>query len=178
MNAITRIARRPRKTYQRDCREHRQRNHLHFKKAALRRGTRTLRQWMCPRDFQRDADLPDHLRYVFSAGQYKAWICFSNGNPRQGPRGFSTRGMAIKLMGVPGEKLLDDETYAGFYPDQPFEIFVDDLRLQGDPVDFLKEATSINIYGRCSSSVSLTNSGWPSANLNSRSIRYSSNTGR
>ncbi len=55
-------------------------------------------------------DLPQELRSaVFVPGhEYQAWIRFSNGNAALQPDGTKdARGMAIKLMGVPGPKLLD-----------------------------------------------------------------------
>ena len=87
---------------------------------------------MCPRDLQGGRRLPDHLRQgVFAPGtQYKAWIRFSNGNSEPRPAWFfDARGMAIKLMGVPGEKLLDDEKYTqDFILISHPNFFVDDLR--------------------------------------------------
>src|SRR5438874_12813392 len=42
--------------------------------------------------------------------EYPAWVRFSNGNfIRTSPRSPDARGMAIKLMGVTGPKLVDDE---------------------------------------------------------------------
>lgn len=55
-------------------------------------------------------DLPEELRSgVFVPGrEYKSWIRFSNGNAAPQPDGVKdARGMAIKLMGVPGPRLLD-----------------------------------------------------------------------
>lgn len=55
-------------------------------------------------------DLPEALRTgVFVPGhQYQAWIRFSNGNAKPQPDyDKDARGMAIKLMGVEGPKLLD-----------------------------------------------------------------------
>jgi hypothetical protein len=55
-------------------------------------------------------DLPEALRSgVFVPGrEYQAWIRFSNGNAALQPDGEKdARGMAIKLMGVPGPKLLE-----------------------------------------------------------------------
>ena len=55
-------------------------------------------------------DLPEELRTgVFVPGrQYKAWVRFSNGNAAPQPDyDKDARGMAIKLMGVEGPKLLD-----------------------------------------------------------------------
>ena len=54
-------------------------------------------------------DLPEELRAgVFVPGrEYRAWIRFSNGNAEIRPdHAKDARGMAIKLMGVEGEKLL------------------------------------------------------------------------
>ena len=64
--------------------------------------------------FQVDENLPDELcQGVFVPGhQYKAWIRFSNGNSERRPGWmFDARGMAIKLTGVPGAKLMDDEKH-------------------------------------------------------------------
>jgi len=62
--------------------------------------------------FRVDPDLKNELRIgVFSqlGREYKAWIRFSNGNSeRQNSRFPDARGMAIKLMGVGGQKLLDN----------------------------------------------------------------------
>ena len=93
--------------------------------------------------FKVDANLPDHLRQgVFVPGaRYKAWIRFSNGNSEPRPAWFfDARGMAIKLMGVPGEKLLDDEkrTQDFILISHP-TFFVDDLRrYKALLVEFLK----------------------------------------
>lgn len=57
-------------------------------------------------------DLPADLRVgVFEkARSFHAWIRYSNGNPTPQPDTIGDgRGMAIKLMGVEGKKLLEDE---------------------------------------------------------------------
>ena len=57
-------------------------------------------------------DLPQRLKVgVFAeAKQFDAWVRFSNGNNKpQADKVGDGRGMAIKLMGVPGEKILDAE---------------------------------------------------------------------
>lgn len=64
-------------------------------------------------EFRVEADLPEGLEHgVFLPGTaYAAWIRFSNGNgdpDRPDIRG-DARGMAIKLTGVPGEKILPSE---------------------------------------------------------------------
>jgi hypothetical protein len=93
--------------------------------------------------FRVDADLPEHLHQgVFVPGsQYKAWIRFSNGNSEARPAWFfDARGMAIKLMGVSGEKLLDDENHTqDFILISHPKFFVDDLRrYKATLVEFLK----------------------------------------
>lgn len=57
-------------------------------------------------------NLPPELRVgIFARNQkFPAWIRFSNGSGKENPdRSKDARGMAIKLMGVPGEKVLPDE---------------------------------------------------------------------
>src|SRR5262249_27374040 len=64
-------------------------------------------------EFHVNDTLPDYLKQgVFVPGKdYKAWIRFSNGDPnpdREDIKG-DARGMAIKLVGVPGDKILEQE---------------------------------------------------------------------
>jgi hypothetical protein len=64
--------------------------------------------------FRVDADLDPKLRHgAFEPGrEYPAWIRFSNGNSNPGSSRLpDARGMAIKLMGVPGDKLMPDEAH-------------------------------------------------------------------
>ena len=60
--------------------------------------------------------LPDHLaKGIFVPGKsYQAWIRFSNGSrdASQADIKGDARGMAIKVLGVPGKKLLEDEAQA------------------------------------------------------------------
>ena len=86
--------------------------------------------------FRVDADLDPALRQgVFMPGrEYDAWIRFSNGNSEvNGSRYPDARGMAMKLMGVGGAKLLDDEkdTQDFIMADNPV-FFVDDLQRYKD----------------------------------------------
>jgi Catalase len=72
--------------------------------------------------FQIDPELPAHLRHgVFAEPRtFPAWIRFSNGAPHVQPdTRRDQRGMAIKLMDVPGVKVLDDERDA---PTQDFVL--------------------------------------------------------
>jgi Catalase len=64
-------------------------------------------------EFRVEDDLPQYLAQgVFTPGRtYPAYIRFSNGDPdpnRDDAKG-DARGMAIKLLEVPGEKILPDE---------------------------------------------------------------------
>jgi hypothetical protein len=59
--------------------------------------------------------LPQHYaKGIFAkAEKYKAWIRFSNGRPGDNPDSEGdARGMAIKVLGVPGAKLLDGDEKA------------------------------------------------------------------
>lgn len=59
-------------------------------------------------------NLPDNLSVGLfkTANSYPVWVRFSNANSTVSPDGAKDmRGMAIKLMQVPGEKLLTDETH-------------------------------------------------------------------
>jgi hypothetical protein len=82
--------------------------------------------------FQVDPNIPPELRHgVFATPgrEFNAWIRFSNGNSEVlSPRLPDARGMAIKLMGVDGPKLLDDEreTQDFVMANNP-SFFVDDL---------------------------------------------------
>ena len=82
--------------------------------------------------FQVDENLREELcQGVFVRGrQYKAWIRFSNGNSEPRPAWmFDARGMAIKLTGVPGAKLMDDEKHTqDFILISHPRFFVDDLK--------------------------------------------------
>jgi hypothetical protein len=78
-----------------------------------------------------ERDVPEHLRHgVFARPvTYPAWIRFSNSNPdlRHDLR-TDLRGMSIKLMDVPGDKLLDTERH------EPTQDFL----LENHPVFFSK----------------------------------------
>ena len=105
--------------------------------------TRTLRQvhakmhGCLKAEFIIEKELPEELRVGLfkEARSYCAWIRFSNGksqvlNDKQG----DTRGMAIKLMGVVGEKLLDGQKNA----------LTQDLVLASSPVFFAKNLAQFN----------------------------------
>ena len=81
--------------------------------------------------FRVDPDLDPSLQHgVFVPGrEYEAWIRFSNGNIDPRSRWWpDARGMAIKLLGVAGPKLIDDETRTqDFILISHPVFFVDDL---------------------------------------------------
>ena len=90
-------------------------------------------------------DVPPDLRHgLFAApGTYPAWIRFSNGAPTPKPdRQRDQRGMAIKLLDVPGTKMLPDEADArtqDFVLASAPRFFIRNVR---DYVQFTKAATS------------------------------------
>jgi hypothetical protein len=86
--------------------------------------------------FRVDPDLNSdlHLGIFVPQKEYNAWIRFSNGNSELlSDRWPDARGMAIKLMDVPGPKLLNDETLTQDFimANNPI-FFVDDLKRYTD----------------------------------------------
>ena len=88
--------------------------------------------------FTVDDTLPENLaRGVFIPGRsYKAWIRFSNGSsdPERPDVLGDARGMAIKLMGVSGAKLLSEESTA---ETQDFIMINHPVFFIDDPKDYL-----------------------------------------
>jgi hypothetical protein len=81
--------------------------------------------------FRVNKDLPGELRRgVFSTErEYDAWIRFSDGNSEvRSSRWPDARGMAIKLMGVNGDKLLDETDSQDFIMANHPAFFIDDLQ--------------------------------------------------
>lgn len=89
--------------------------------------------------FTVNAELPENLAHgVFVPGKaYDAWIRFSNGSsdPSRADVKGDARGMAIKLMGVPGAKLLPAESEA---ETQDFILINHPVFFIDDPQDYLK----------------------------------------
>lgn len=78
----------------------------------MRRDAHPKMHGLVKAEFIVEADLPPELKIgVFSEPKsYQAWIRFSNQDGSINPdKDRDIRGMAIKLMGVPGEKLLDSD---------------------------------------------------------------------
>jgi hypothetical protein len=66
----------------------------------------------CVRAMVETVEVEPRLRFGLFAEKksYKAWLRFSNGDTRRQPDGVrDARGFGLKVMGVPGEKLLVDE---------------------------------------------------------------------
>ncbi|SDX15537.1 Catalase [Nitrosomonas communis] len=108
-------------------------------------------------DFQVNKALRDeHQRGIFHPGaRYKAWIRFSNGSsdPTAEDKEGDGRGMAIKLMGVPGEKLLTDENHT-----QDFLMINHPVFFINDPqkyLSFIQARNSSSLLARLSAPLSL-----------------------
>ncbi len=92
-----------------------------------------------------DEQLPQTLaRGIFIPGKtYQAWIRFSNGSPDPSHadiRG-DARGMAVKVLGVPGEKLLESERSA---TTQDFIMINHPVFFANDPKRYLSAIDKIN----------------------------------
>ncbi len=94
-------------------------------------------------EFEVDTELPDELRVgLFGRpGRYPAWIRFSNADSSNKPDSArDIRGMAIKVMGVDGDKLLPGEKHA---PTQDFVLISTDVFATRDVRGFLGLARAI-----------------------------------
>lgn len=94
--------------------------------------------------------LPDRLaKGIFTPGKtYQAWIRFSNGSsdPTRPDIKKDARGMAIKVLGVPGKKLLEDEEQA---TTQDFILINNPVFFANDParyLTFMHDANSDRFY--------------------------------
>jgi hypothetical protein len=94
--------------------------------------------------------LPDRLaKGMFIPGKtYQAWIRFSNGSgdPTRADIKRDARGMAIKVLGVPGKKLLEDEAEA---TTQDFIMINHPVFFATDPAryqSFMDDANSEHFY--------------------------------
>lgn len=89
--------------------------------------------------------LPDRLAQgIFIPGKtYQAWIRFSNASPdpAQADSENDARGMAIKVLGVPGKKLLDEEGQANT---QDFIMVNHPVFFANDPQRYLSFITKEN----------------------------------
>ncbi|GAA0765075.1 catalase family protein [Ideonella azotifigens] len=114
----------------------------------MRRDAHPKMHGLVKAEFIVEPGLPPELRVgVFAEPRsYPAWIRFSNQDGSLNPdKGRDIRGMAIKLMGVPGDKLLDEER------DAPTQDFI----LISTPVFVTRDAAEFDAL-----LASLTGSGW------------------
>jgi hypothetical protein len=94
--------------------------------------------------FEVGRDVPGALRHgVFAEpARYDAWVRFSNGAPRvEADTKKDQRGMAIKLVGVPGEKLLGDER----------DAVTQDFLVASAPRFFIRDASSYAAFAQAAS---------------------------
>lgn len=95
--------------------EMREQMKLHFQPGAFERGGNTKTHGLVRATFTVRDDLPDHLRKGIFANQrsYPAYIRFAGPGPDvpEDIRDVGFGSMSVKLMGVPGPKLLDDEKF-------------------------------------------------------------------
>jgi len=91
-------------------------------------------------------DIPDNLKVgVFAEPEtYKAYVRYSNGSPDKPDINKDTRGMAIKLMGVPGEKLLPELATA---TTQDFVLMNSQFFVTKDAKGFSKLLRAVNAGG-------------------------------
>lgn len=111
--------------------------HARYPKPPMRRDAHPRAHGCVHAEYRAEPDLPPELAHgVFAPGSaYDAWIRFSNGSPeptRADIRG-DVRGMAIKLTGVPGAKLLPGERAT-----QDFVLIDHPVFFMDDPVQYLE----------------------------------------
>ncbi len=103
------------------------------KDGKVLRGAHAKHHGLVRAEFEVRHSLPPRLaRGLFAKPQkFQAYIRFSNGSNNQGPdREGQARGMAIKLLGVPGAKVLESERHAQTH----------DFLLTDHPQFFVKDA--------------------------------------
>jgi hypothetical protein len=109
-----------------------------YRADSARRDVHSKATGLLKAEFHVNQVLPDNLaKGVFIRGKvYQAWIRFSNGsgNPDQSDNTHDGRGMAIKLLGVPGEKILECDRNA---TTQDFILINHPVFLTNDPRTYL-----------------------------------------
>ena len=106
-------------------------------KPVIRRGQHPKHHGCVRAEFIVERDLPDAYRVgLFEEPKtYPAWIRFSNGG-QQDDRKPDAHGMAIKLMDVPGEKILEEEKHETTH----------DFVMVDNPVFFLRNAIDYGVF--------------------------------
>ena len=109
-----------------------------YKAGSARRDVHSKATGILEAEFRVNDPLPDDLaKGIFIPGKvYQAWIRFSNGsgNPDQSDNIDDARGMAIKLLDVPGEKILECDRNA---TTQDFIMINHPVFLTNDPSTYL-----------------------------------------
>ncbi|MEO0863340.1 MAG: hypothetical protein AAFY39_01925, partial [Pseudomonadota bacterium] len=100
--------------------EMREQMNLHFQPGAYERGGNTKTHGLVRATFTVHSDLPDHLRKgVFATERsYPAYIRFAGPGPDvpEDIRDVGFGSMSVKLMDVPGPKLMDEEKFTQDWP--------------------------------------------------------------
>lgn len=102
----------------------------------MRRDAHPKMHGLVKAEFCVEADLPAELKVGLfkEAGRWPAWVRFSNQDPsRQADIKRDIRGMAVKVMGVAGKKLLENESDA---PTQDFLTISTPYFVTHDPKEF------------------------------------------
>ncbi len=93
---------------------------LHFQPGAYERGGNTKTHGLVRATFTVRDDLPEHLRRgIFATPRtYPAWIRYAGPGPDvpEDIRDVGFGSMSVKLMDVPGEKLIDEEKHTQDWP--------------------------------------------------------------
>jgi hypothetical protein len=107
-----------------------------YKEGSARRDAHPKAHGCVTADFRVDSNIPARFaKGIFVPGKsYQAWIRFSNGNPdpNKPDSDGNERGMSMKVLGVPGRKLLDSE------PDAQTQDFV----MMSHPAFFLSDGAN------------------------------------
>jgi Catalase len=121
-----------------------------YKPGSARRDAHPKAHGCVKAEFHVLETLPDRLaKGMFTPGKtYQAWIRFSNGSsdPTRPDIKEDARGMAIKVLGVPGKKLLEDEEQA---TTQDFIMINNPVFFANDParyLSFMHDANSDRFY--------------------------------
>jgi catalase len=120
---------------------------------SMRRDAHPKMHGVVRAEFVIEPDLQPELRVGLFAqpGSWRAWIRFSNQDSSGGPdRGRDIRGMAVKLMGVPGAKLLPDER----------DELTQDFVLISTPVFVTRDAAEFDELIRCMTGTGLAKIGF------------------
>ena len=121
--------------------------------------------------FRVESELPEGLTHgLFIPGSsYNVWIRFSNGSgdPTRGDARGDVRGMAIKVTGVPGEKILSAERHA---TTQDFILISNPTFFADDPAryaTFIERSSSKNPLVKVIAPLAL---GWKGLNIARRTV--------